>query len=193
MTSGHPPLDALIVLGARLTPEGEPGRVACLRLLHGLKVWRERCPEGYLLLSGGRSRGSPVSEAQAMARFALRWVEEHWGLEFRERLTPLLVLEEASLDTAAAAENVLALALSLNLKGVGLVSDGLHMHRAYFLFRRQFARHRLHLQPFPVPGVLKHYWRRRRYLWLSKMALREAGAWLKVLGRHALGGRRHPR
>jgi hypothetical protein len=188
----HTPLDGLVVLGARLNPEGEPGRVARLRLLHGLKLWRERCPEGYLFLTGGCSGKAAISEAQAMARWGLRWVEENWGPEVRERLVPRLVLEEASRDTAASAQNVLALVLELNLRGVGLVSDRLHIRRARYLFRRAFAPHRLHLEPLPVPGVLKQYWQRRRYLWLSKMALREAGAWLKVLARQAWG-LRHPR
>ena len=40
--AGSPPtLAALIVLGARLNPRGEPGRVAQLRLRHALNLWRE--------------------------------------------------------------------------------------------------------------------------------------------------------
>jgi len=186
----HPPLEGLIVLGARLNPEGEPGRVARLRLLHALELWRDRYPEGYLLITGGRSRGSTISEAQSMSRWALNWVAENWGPELRDRLAPLLILEEASLDTAASAQNTLPLILRLNLQLVGLVSDGLHIRRAHYLFRRHFAPHRITVHPFPVPGVLRHYWRRRRYLWLSKMALREGGAWLKVLGQQAWPRRR---
>jgi len=38
--------------------------------------------------------------------------------------------------------------------------------------------------------LVQHYWRQRRYLWLVKMALREAGAWAKVLTRQVTGFRR---
>ncbi len=182
----HPSLDALIVLGARLNPRGEPGRIARLRLLHGLELWRDLCPQGRLILTGGVSGLATVSEARAMADWALKWVEESWGLEALAQLAPRLVLEEASLNTAASAANTLVLARKLNLRAVGLVSDGLHLKRAHYLFRRHFNRHHLSLHPFPVPGVLNHYWRRRRYLGLGKMIIREGGAWLKLLGRRAL-------
>lgn len=186
MQLDHPPLDGLIVLGARLNPEGKPGRVARLRLLHALQLWRDRCPHGYILLSGGSRRERSISEARAMASWALAWAEENWGSEFRERLAPCLILDEVSHNTAASAQNTLPLVQNLQLRALGLVSDALHIHRAHYLFRRHFTPHPITLYPLPVPGVLRHYWRQRRYLWLSKMALREGGAWLKVLGQRAL-------
>lgn len=187
MAHTHPPIDTLVVLGARLNSLGQPGRVARLRLVHALKLWRDLCPGGCLIITGGLTGRAPVSEAGAMARWALEWVQEHWGPAAREQLGPCLVLEEESLNTSTSATNTLFLIQNLNLKAVGLVSDALHLRRAYYLFRRHFARHRIALYPFPVPGVWKHYWRERRYLWLGKMALREGGAWLKVLGHRALG------
>ena len=185
-----PSLDALVVLGARLNPQGEPGRVARWRLLHALQIWRDRAPEARILLVGGCPRGAAVSEAEAMARWAEEWVTHHWGQEVWEELAPRLILEEASLNTAASARNVLSLVQGLNFQRVGLVSDGFHIHRAHFLFRRHFLAHRIAVHPLPVHGLVKHYWQRRRYLWLGKMALREAGAWVKVLGRRALEWRR---
>ncbi|MFZ5451297.1 MAG: YdcF family protein [Thermodesulfobacteriota bacterium] len=178
-------LEALIVLGGRVGADGYPGRPARLRLIHALNLWREQHPQALLLLSGGQNRGACVSEARAMADWSLNWVAENWGNEARERLAPLLVLEEASRNTQASAVNVLALLQQLGLQRVGLVTDHLHMRRAHYLFRRQ-ARTRLHaLHPLPYPGLLRDYWRRRRFLRLGKMLLREGGAWVKVLVRQA--------
>ena len=182
-----PSLTALIVLGGRVGADGFPGRPTRLRLLHALELWREHYPDAYFLLSGGRNRGAPVSEARAMAAWSLRWVEENWGAEARERLAALLLLEESSRNTRDAARNSLALAHRLGLQRVGLVTDGLHMPRARYLFRRHPSGRHLHLHPLPCPGLLRDYWQRRRYLRLGKMLLREGGAWLKVLARRAAG------
>ena len=122
-----------------------------------------------------------------MARWSLDWVEDNWGAGMREELAACLVLEEASHNTAASAANTLPLVQGLGRRAVGLVSDRLHLRRAHYLFRRHFARHGITIHPLPARGLLQHYWRQRRYLWLTKMALREGGAWLKVLGNLVLG------
>ncbi len=187
MAPEHPHLDGLIVLGARLNPEGQPGRIARLRLLHALEVWRSRDSRCGLLLTGGRHPGTPGSEARAMADWSLDWVEQHWGGGLREQVAACLVLDEASLNTAASAVNTLPLVRARGWRRVGLVSDAFHLRRALYLFRRCFRPHGIVLHPLPAAGVFKQYWQRRRYLWLCKMALREGGAWLKVLSRRALG------
>jgi uncharacterized SAM-binding protein YcdF (DUF218 family) len=184
MTKQTPPLLCLIVLGSRLNQEGRPGRIARMRVEHALKIWREAGASGYLILTGGCSReGIAVSEARAMADYALERAEEHGGLELRERLRACLLLEEASLTTSDSACHTLPMVLELDPGAVGLVSDALHLRRAHFLFRRHYHRHPIRLQPLPVPGVIRHYWRHRRYRWLTRMAIRETGAWLKVLTR----------
>ncbi len=124
-----------------------------------------------------------------MAAWALDWVAANWGPEFRQELAACLLLEEASRNTAASATNTLPLAKRHNLRAVGLVSDGLHIRRAHYLFQRQFDRHDIAVQPLPARGLLRHYGRQRHYLRLAKILLREGGAWLKVLTR--LPGRRH--
>lgn len=178
----NPSLHCLIVLGARINPEGKPGRIARMRLEHALALWHHGGGASCLILTGGSSRaGLAVSEARAMADYALERVEQEWGLEARERLQLCLVLEEGSLTTHESAANTLPLIADRNYTAVGLVSDALHLRRARYLFRRHFRRHPVVLHPLPVPGVIRHYWQNRRYLWLSKMALREAVAWLKVL------------
>ena len=160
--------------------------MARLRLLHALHLWRGQQPRCRLIISGGQRAGATVSEARAMADWSLAWVEENWGPGVRELLEPCLLLEEASLNTAASAANTLPLVQGLNPQAVGLVTDVLHLKRAHFLFKRHFYRHGIALHPLPAPGLLEHYWRQRHYLRLTRMALREGGAWLKVAGRLAL-------
>jgi uncharacterized SAM-binding protein YcdF (DUF218 family) len=176
-------LDGLIILGARLNPHGEPGRVARLRLLHALHLWRQRCPQGYVMMTGGCRPGSACSEARAMADWALAWVSEHWGEAMQETLHDCLILEEASRTTAASARHTLSLVEARASRVVGLVTDSLHIHRAHLLFKRQFTPQGVKVVPLPARGLVRHYWRNRRYLSLSKIALREGGAWIKVLGR----------
>jgi uncharacterized SAM-binding protein YcdF (DUF218 family) len=155
-----------------------------MRVEHALKIWREGGARGFLILTGGFSReGLVVSEARAMAEYALMRAEEHGGPELRERLRACILLEEASHTTWDSACHTLPLVLDLDLDAVGLVSDSLHLRRAHYLFRRHYRGHPIRLHPLPVSGVIRHYWRHRRYLWLTKMALRETGAWLKVLTR----------
>ena len=184
MSDKHPDLDCLIILGARLNQEGRPGRIARLRVEHALRVWRAggaACP---LVLTGGCSReGLAVSEARAMAQYAVEHATNLGGPDFQERLETCLVLEEASRSTRDSARYTLPLVVEMKLTAVGLISDALHLRRAHYLFRRHYHGHPVILHPLPVPGVLAHYWHHRRYLWLLKMMLRESGAWLKVLGR----------
>ena len=177
-----PPLTALIVLGARLNHRGEPGRVAKLRLRHALQLWREQPPGCRVLITGGQFPGATTSEARAMADWSLNWVEEIWGGPARKHLESCLILEEVSRNTAASAANTLPLVQGQGFTAVGLVSDSLHGHRAHYLFRRRFAPHGITVHPLPARGLVRHFWRQRRYLRLTKMALREGGAWLKVLG-----------
>jgi uncharacterized SAM-binding protein YcdF (DUF218 family) len=178
-------LDGLIVLGARLNPQGEPGRVARLRLLYALHLWRHCDTRIYVLLTGGCRPGSHCTEARAMADWALGWTGEHWGDGIREALHPCLVLEEASRTTAASARHTLPLVQTRGSRAVGLVTDTVHIHRARFLFQRHFCPYDIMVHPLPARGLVRHYWRNRRFLLLSKLVLREGGAWLKVLGRLA--------
>jgi uncharacterized SAM-binding protein YcdF (DUF218 family) len=182
----HQPVDGFIVLGASLNLRDEPGRVARVRLTHALQLWRHCGGSGYLILTGGVRPGGSCSEARAMADWALAWVEEHWGAEVWEVLRPVLILEEASRNTAASASHTLPLVQELGSSSVGLVTDAVHIHRAHLLFKRRFAAQGITVHPLPARGLVRHYWQRRRYLWLTKMALREGGAWVKALGRLAL-------
>ena len=183
-------IDGLIVLGARLNPQGEPGRVARLRLLYALHLWRHCDSRVYVLLTGGCRPGTACTESRAMADWALAWVGDHWGEAVWEALQPCLILEETSRTTAASARHTLPLVEARGSRVVGLVTDAVHIHRARFLFQRHFHPHGIRVHPLPARGLVRHYWRNRRYLWLGKLALREGGAWLKVLAQEVLGNKR---
>lgn len=180
-----PPFEALIVLGARLNAWGQPGRIGRLRLAHALTLWQEQGGDALVIITGGPTHGTGCTEARAMADFALDLAAETGGPGLRERLRARLFLEEKSFSTHDSARHTLPVIQELGIRNVGLVSDGLHIRRACYLFRRHFRGHLVTLHPAPAPGVLQVYWQNRRYLWLAKMALREGGAWLKVLARRA--------
>jgi len=184
-------LDCLIVLGAKVNPEGRPGRIARMRLVHALKVWLEQGQWGHILLTGGPTQHPGLTEAQAMADFAVDWARAHLDRPACRRLLTSLLVEEESRNTLESARNTLPILLELQVRTVGLVSDALHLPRAKYVFCRIFKQEPITLTPLPVPGVLRHYWQNRRYFWLTKMLLRETGAWLKVLGRN-LAPRRPP-
>jgi uncharacterized SAM-binding protein YcdF (DUF218 family) len=189
MSTKDQPLDALIILGARLNAQGQPGRIGRMRLAHAVQVWQGQGANAQVIITGGPTHGTGLTEARAMADFALALAEAQWGQETRHRLAERLLLEEQSKSTHDSARHTLPLIQELRLRDVGLISDGLHIRRAHYLFRRHYRRHGVNLHPLPVPGVLKVYWQNRRYLWLTKMALREGGAWLKVLARRAMDWR----
>ncbi|MFP3867232.1 MAG: YdcF family protein [Desulfobacteraceae bacterium] len=180
-------MDALIVLGALVGQDGHPGRVARFRMSHALRLAIEHYPHSCLILSGGQRKGTPTSEARALAAWGLAWAESVWDQGVRERLDGRLIYEEGSLTTAESACNTARLLRQKGLTQAGLVTDSLHIHRAVYLFARHFADHQLHLQPLPIPGLYADYWRRRRYARLSKLVLREGGAWVKLLGQQLLG------
>jgi hypothetical protein len=187
-----PSFDALIVLGARLTPQGQPGRVARMRLRHGLHLWRRHGGQGPVILTGGFWPHAGLTEARAMAAWALAWMDRHGDPREQAALRACLILEEASRSTAASVRHTLPLVHELGGRVVGLVTDAVHMHRACFLFNRHFTPARVAVHPLAARGLVRHYWRERRYRGLARMALREGGAWLKVLG-HLLRESKPPR
>jgi uncharacterized SAM-binding protein YcdF (DUF218 family) len=127
-----------------------------------------------------------------MADWALAWVRQHWGADVREALNSCLILEEASQSTTASARHTLPLVQELGSRTVGLVTDAVHIHRAHLLFRRRFDPQGIKVYPLPARGLVRHYWQHHRYLWLTKMVLREGGAWVKALS-HLLLERQGPK
>ncbi len=173
-------MDAVVILGARIGQDGYPGRVARFRLHYALPLVIEAYPESYVVITGGRQPGLPVSEARAMGAWAVREAAAQWGEAAARNLADRLLPEEQSRNTAESAHYTALLLARHGLKRVGVVTDTLHMPRVRYLFAQTFGPRQLEFQPLPAPGLLQDYWRRRRLLRLSKFLLREAGAWAKV-------------
>lgn len=175
-------MDAIIILGALIGRDGHPGRVARFRLIHALPLVIEEYPGSWVVITGGLLPGRPVSEARAMGEWAVKRALEHWGEAKSRYLAQRLLPEELSLNTADSAHYTALLMQDKGLKNAGVVTDTLHMPRVEYLFKRTFQPRQLEFQPLPAPGLWQDYWRRRRYLRLSKFVLREASAWVKVWG-----------
>lgn len=122
-----------------------------------------------------------------MAAWGLAWADAQWGIETRQHLEARLIYEEHSLTTADSARCTAVLLKEKGWQQAGLITDTLHMYRAHYVFNRHFAQYQLRLHPLPLPGLYVDYWRRRRYARLSKLLVREGGAWLKLLGQQLLG------
>jgi uncharacterized SAM-binding protein YcdF (DUF218 family) len=176
-------MDVIIILGALIGRDGYPGRVARFRLQHALPIIVETLPDSWVLISGGFLPGRPVSEARAMGDWAVQQALKHYGEAPSRDLEQRLLTEEVSLSTAESAHYTAVMMEARGLKTAGLITDHLHMARAAYLFKRSFSPRQLEIRPLPARGLLQDYWRRGRYLRLSKFVLREAGAWVKVWGR----------
>jgi len=181
-------MDVIIILGALVGKDGHPGRVARFRLQHALPLVIEDYPDSWVVITGGLLPGRLMSEAQAMGDWAVRQAQDLWGEAVSQGVARRLIFEEASLDTASSAHHTALLMQTRGFKTAGVVTDTLHMPRVQYLFRRTFSPQGLEFQPFPAPGLFQDYWRRRRYLRLSKFILREAGAWVKLWGKGVIRG-----
>lgn len=176
-------MDAIVILGARIGRDGHPGRVARFRLLHALPLAMEVYPASTVIISGGQHPGLPLSEARAMGVWAVQEASQQWGEAAAQALASRLLLEEASRNTLESAYNTASLLSSRGLQTAGVVTDTLHMPRVRLLFGQAFQTYQVEFRPLPAPGLLQDYWRRGRLLRLSKFLLREAGAWVKLVGR----------
>ena len=126
----------IVVLGGgqqqgELTPADRLGTSSVLRVLEGIRLWRE-IPEAKLIFSGGGYK-TRVSEAQAMADLAV----------FLGIPREALILEKASWDTEDQAR---ILAEKLNDKPFALVTSAVHMPRSLMVFRS------LGTSPRPAPA-----------------------------------------
>jgi len=115
--------EVIVVLGARLRPDGSPGSALSRRIAAGVALYRQGAAP-LLLLSGGGGRGR--AEAQAMAEAALAA-----GVP-----RSALLIEAGSSNTVENAFLSAALLGKLGLGSVLLVSERYHLFRARLLFRR---------------------------------------------------------
>ena len=153
--------DAIIVLGARVEPNGQPGPDLRARTWHGVSLyWQGLAP--YLICTGGyeddRLSAASVARRQAIAQ----------GVP-----ADRVLQADGSMTTGEDAASARSLMAARGLKTAILVSHPLHLERARILFEDQG----IAVQTSPTSTDLESIpWRTR--LWLTT---REAGGILWVI------------
>ncbi len=117
-------LEAIVVLGCRLSPDGTPGAAARRRVSRAAAAWYEH-PDAIVLASGGR-RWWGVAETAAL-RDAL--IANH-GLP-----PHVIATEWCSLSTAENARYSAEVLAARGLRQVGVVTCDWHLPRALASFR----------------------------------------------------------
>ena len=120
---------AVVVLGCRVMPGGEPSQLLQDRLEEALTYLEEE-PEVLVVVSGGQGSNEPTTEARCMADYLVSSGVEEERILLEERshntrenlLYSRAVLEEAGVDPKE--------------DGVLLVSNGFHLTRARMLAQR---------------------------------------------------------
>lgn len=126
--------DAIVVLGARVQPDGTPGDSLRCRTMRAVQLYRNGMAPA-LLFTGGVG-DHPPSEAQAARNLA----RAH-GIPERA-----FVLEELSTSTWENAINAATICRERGWKKVIVVSDPYHLYRAARNFKKAG------LEPFPSPA-----------------------------------------
>jgi len=116
--------DAIVVLGARVEPNGHPGSDLTSRVYHALDLWQA----GYApqIICTGGFKDEPLSAAAVCRRFAIDWgmpPEQVW-------------LADGARNTAEDAQATARVMAANGWHTAILVSHPLHLYRARWLFRR---------------------------------------------------------
>jgi uncharacterized SAM-binding protein YcdF (DUF218 family) len=118
------PVDAIVVLGARVEANGRPGSDLASRTYHAVDLWQAgHAP--YIICTGG-FKNEPLSAAAVCRRFAVE-------LGVPESLVFLADGSSNTVEDAQAAAQVMA---GHGWRSALLVSHPLHLFRAAWLFRR---------------------------------------------------------
>lgn len=122
----------MIVLGGRVLPSGQPSGLLADRLDEALE-WLDDHPNTVVVVTGGKSKGSEVSEAEAMASY----------LTERGAAEEQILLEERATSTWENLVFSLRLLQQAGLEGeldeVLVVSNGFHLTRCRMLFGRAWG------------------------------------------------------
>ena len=118
------PADVIVVLGARVVPDGRPGSDLISRTLHAVDLWNARyAPE--IICTGG-FEGEPLSAAAVCRKYAISLgVPEHntW-------------LADGTTSTAEDARSTAAVMKAHGWRTAILVSHPLHLFRARWFFHQ---------------------------------------------------------
>ena len=116
--------ECILVLGARVWPDGKLSDTLRYRLERALQAWEQGLAPK-LIVSGGCSEDNPESEARAMARWlASRGVPE-----------TVIFLEEDSTDTRENLENARKIMDANGLSSAIICTSDYHLTRALWLAR----------------------------------------------------------
>ncbi len=119
------PADAIVILGARVQPNGQPGPDLAERTLHGVRLF-QRGLAPYLICTGGYA-GDRLSAASVACDLAVS-----------QGVPPGKVLRaEGSMTTGEDAASVRDLMRSRGWQSVILVSHPLHLERARIFFESE--------------------------------------------------------
>lgn len=124
-TAPSPGLDAIIVLGAQVRPDGTPSTVLRYRLDAAAAYLREN-PGTRCIVSGGKGGNEPCSEAECMAAYL-----RESGIDDSR-----IVLEDRSRSTVENLRNSREL-LGAGTGRVGIVTNDFHIFRACRIAARQ--------------------------------------------------------
>jgi uncharacterized SAM-binding protein YcdF (DUF218 family) len=151
--------DAIVVLGAPLLSDGSVGEVLAERVRAGVELWRAGVAPR-VVLSGGRTRGAPRSESEAMGELAR-------GLGLPD---DALLLESESQTTYENAHRVAELLGARGWRRVVVVTTPFHLRRAVRWFRRAG----LEAEGWVIVDSVQFRDGRRGLRWV----VREYGSWL---------------
>lgn len=159
------PLDAIVVLGAPLAPDGALSPILVERVDAAAALWRAGGGR-IVVATGGVTHGARRAEADALAD----------GL--RARGVADVLVERDALTTRDNARLTAALLAPLGATRVWLVTQPFHGRRAAMLFRAAG----LDAHVWHIADSLEYRDRRRALRWLA----REYGAWGAHFARRAL-------
>ncbi|HEY5949237.1 MAG TPA: YdcF family protein [Kofleriaceae bacterium] len=154
--------DAIVVLGAPLTPAGELTPILDERVAAAVALYRAVGAD-YVVASGGTTQGAPRAEADALAA----------GL--RAAGIPEVLVEARSLTTAQNARFTAELLAPLGVRTLWIVTQPFHARRAALLFRRAG----FDARAWHITDSVQYRDRRRALRWL----VREYASWAALAAR----------
>lgn len=162
ITDTSTPADALVVLGARVNPDGEPSTTLRARVEHAVTLYR-RGLAPKLVFSGG------VGDFGASEAAVSRRVAVSLGVPEADCL-----LEEASHSTAQNAAFTAVLLREQSLRSIIVVTDPYHLPRALRLFEREGVRASgspVVLAPRHRDALLRTWWTLREVAAHARLSL----------------------
>lgn len=153
--------DAIVVLGARVRPDGKAGQGLTLRVLHAVRLYKKGfAPK--IIMTGGVG-DNPPSEAQVAADLAVKN-----GVPRED-----VIQENKSTSTWENAANASAICKKRGWKTVLIVSDPFHLWRA----QKNFQRCGMRASVSPVAVGQWQLQPARRLFWTTREAVLAARDW----------------